>query len=123
MLEAATPFPQQGSNGFVRGTAEPVRIMQCLPGAIALIKRTSDAARFAGASANRREPLANLVETEREAMGLEPEEIAGRTIRTARKSGPCAAPLCGATIVPGQKFVTGEHRARICIPCAKAGLA
>ena len=68
MLQVETPFPQAGSNGFLFGSAEPVRIIQRNADGTCLVQRTGDLARGLGASRTLRVASADIVKTQAEAF-------------------------------------------------------
>ena len=68
MLQVETPFPQAGSNGFLFGSAAPVRILQRNADGTCLVQRTGDIARGEGASRTLRVSNADIVATQAEAF-------------------------------------------------------
>lgn len=70
MLKFAAPFPHPGASAFLRGTAEPVRILRRNADGTVLVQRTGPLARYDGASVERTEAAAALFPTAAEAMGL-----------------------------------------------------
>lgn len=63
MLQVETPFPQAGSNGFLFGSADPVRIIQHNADGTCLVQRTGPHSRAVGASRTARVPRKDIVAT------------------------------------------------------------
>lgn len=68
MLQVEAPFPHTGSNAFLKGSADPVRIIQRNADDTCTVQRLGHLSRALGASRTRRVPLADLVATPAEAV-------------------------------------------------------
>ena len=70
MLNSEAEFGQAGSTAYLHPSGQRCRILQRLPGNVAII---SEEARTKGASASRRVPMADLFETAKDAQRPQPK--------------------------------------------------